>query len=131
VKKAFIFVAMVAAIALTACQKEDNLVDMSQLVGKWYRTGVIGAGKSYTFDKDGGYMYSSVNVVNPTKPNGIHRLEEEGKYEVSTNNGTIITLIGEVVKEQYLLLELNSQTMKWKNVYGGEGEETTFARVTD
>jgi hypothetical protein len=118
---------MVAAVVLTTCQKGDNHVDMSQLVGEWYRTGVIGLGMNYTFDGDGGYR-----LVVGSFPNGSTLFE--GKYEVSTNDGKIITLFSEdgSIREQYFLLELNSGKMRWKGiVYGGEGRETTFARATD
>ena len=131
-KKAFIFAAMVAAITLTACQKDDDLVDMSQLVGRWHETEILGPLDNYIFDEDGGYKWSKISIVSLDEP--IRRSEEEGRYEISTgDDNKIITLFreGSDRGEQYRLLELNSREMIWEELIYGAGEVQKFERSTD
>jgi hypothetical protein len=127
-KRLFLFAAaavMSVVFALTACQKENDPVDVSQLVGKWHETGIIGATENYTFDNDGRYT-----LVISYFPNGS--VSREGTYEVSDDR--ILTLFDENgdTEDQYILLELNSGAMKWRELmYGGEPREATFAKTAE
>ncbi len=131
-KKAFIFAAMVAAITLTACQKDDSPVDMSQLVGRWHETEILGGGDNYIFDEDGGYKRSEFSITSVDEP--TRHWKEEGKYEISTgDDNKIITLFreGSDRGEQFRLLELNSREMIWEELIYGAGEVQKFERSTD
>lgn len=124
---------MVVAIAFTACQKDDNPVDMSKLVGKWNVFNddpnfSADGSVTYTFDKDGGYKLAVYDFLSNTE------LTHEGTYMVSTDL-SIVTLSEDKDGDfaaQYFLLKLNSKEMKWKGAaVGYEPRETKFVRATD
>jgi major membrane immunogen (membrane-anchored lipoprotein) len=132
-KKAFLLTVMTTVLALTACNKSDDYVDASQLVGKWGymnddpRLAVDGT-LTYTFDKDGGYKLVVYDILSDAQAT------HEGKYELSTD-GRLITLHKDEDGDcsgQFFLLKLNSKEMRWKEaVDGAQPSEKRFIRVID
>jgi hypothetical protein len=132
-KKAFLLAAVATALTLTACQKEDDVIDVSQLVGQWGyfnddpRLAVDGS-LTYTFDQDGRYTLVVYDFLSDRT--ATHR----GTYQVSIDSQLIILSRDDDgdYSGQYLLLKLNAREMRWKEVaYDCEPRKSRFLRVTD
>ncbi len=124
--------ALAAALALTACEKEDDHVDVSQLVGTWIDSNDNSNSSSdgsvtYSFDGEGGYrmfVYDALsNMVIP----------HWGTYEITAaEESKRITLRDEegTCEGEYFFLWLTSRSMKWREaVYGAKPREERFERV--
>ncbi len=132
-KKVYLFWAFAAAVALTACNKDDdNYVDLSQLAGTWvyynHDPNFSADGSvAYSFDGEGGYWKFVHDALANTV--AVHR----GTYEIAgTEESKRITLRdGEGGCDgEYFFLWLTSRSMKWREaVYGARPRVERFERV--
>ncbi len=132
-KKVFLFMALAAAVALTACERDDyNYVDVSQLAGTWVcfndeaRLEVDGS-VTYSFYGEGGYWKFVHDALSNTV--AVHR----GTYEITdAENSKRITLRDEDggCDGEYFFLWLSSRSMKWREaIYGARPRVERFERV--
>ncbi len=133
-KKVYLFLAFAAALALTACKKdENNHVGLSQLAGTWVdynddpRLEIDGS-VIYSFDGEGGYWKFVHDALSNTV--AVHR----GTYEITAaEESKRITLRDSDdggCDGEYFFLWLSSRSMKWREaVYGAKPIVERFEKV--
>ena len=119
-KKYTFFLLVVAAIAVTSCQKSDK----EFLVGRWkliqettYKSDTIAEEKEYpfegntsvfVFEKDGSYRYTEVIASKVTVTNGTYSLDEPKRLTVENE------IVGKIVdiQKKKLTVDVDSSEIK-------------------